>query len=86
MSLHDYRRLGLQESNIDPRSPITSDPRTADGRTDGIRVLGVVQVTIATDHRAIDTDLYVAHGVDQPLLSKQASYQLGILQPGDPTQ
>ena len=84
--LRDYRRLGFKDSHIDRQSPITRDPRTADGRTDGIQVVGVVQVAIATDHRAADIDLYVAHGVDQPLLSKQASFQLGIIQPGNPDQ
>ena len=83
MSTRDYLGLGLPTNRVDPNSPMQEDPRLANGKGGGMGIKGVTRVTLTTATASVETDLYVAKHVDQPLLSRKATLALGILrEPG----
>ena len=53
----------------------------ADGSTRGLRSIGVFRGALhfSQTHKAIQCDIWVVEGLAQPILSRKACFQLGIL-------
>ena len=77
----DLDLLRMNPSDLACRNPPPAAPTLADGSTTGLRPLGVFRAALYFPRAktVIQCDIWVVKGLKQPILSRQACFQLGII-------
>jgi hypothetical protein len=75
------RAMNLSKHELACTSPTPPPPALADGSMTGLRPIGVFRGALhfSPAHTVTQCDIWVVEGLAQPILSRKACFQLGIL-------
>jgi hypothetical protein len=82
IQLSDLGLLGMSLASLPKVNPLPADPQLADRSCDSMSLVGTLRASIMVGSMAVTTDIYIAHHLAQPILSRKASIALGIYQAG----
>jgi len=77
----DLRALNMARTELACVSPAPLPPALADGSTHSLRPIGVFRGALhfSPAHTVMQCDIWVVEGLAQPILSRKACFELGIL-------